>query len=238
MSLLELNDVSVRRGGAEVLHRVSLTVEEAEVVALLGGNGVGKSTTLRTISGLHRPHSGKITMAGSVISGLRPEAVVGHRIAHVPEGRQIFAGLSVRENLEVAVRGRGKSHAGVLERAIDLFPALEALMSRRGGALSGGQQQMLAIARGLMTEPQLLLLDEPSLGLAPKIVADIGAIVQRLPAMGIAVLLVEQNATLALDVASRGYLMSTGTVVLEGEAKALRDADAVQAIYLGMPTER
>ena len=233
MALLEVDGISVRRGRAEVLHDVSLSVSEGEVVALLGSNGVGKSTTLRTVSGLHRPYRGELRMGGSVISGLRPELVVRRGIAHVPEGRQIFAGLTVRENLEVAARVRGKLTRDDLDRVFDLFPPLEELITRRAGVMSGGQQQMLAIARGLMSNPSLLLLDEPSLGLAPKVVAQIGAIVRRLPSAGTAVLLVEQNAALALDVSDRGYLMASGTIVIEGKAAELREVDAIRDVYLG-----
>lgn len=233
MSLLEVENVSVRRGGADVLSDVTLRVDVGEVVALLGSNGVGKSTVLRTISGLHKPHRGRIAFAETTISGIRPEKIVRAGIAHVPEGRQIFAGLSVRENLEIAAAIRGRLTEAALREIEEIFPVMPDLYERRAGVLSGGQQQMLAIARGILARPRLMLLDEPSLGLAPKVVSDIGAIVRRLPEMGIAVLLVEQNATLALDVSSRGYLMAGGRVVLDGAADVLRESEDVQAVYLG-----
>jgi branched-chain amino acid transport system ATP-binding protein len=233
MTELALSDVRVRRGGATVLHDVTLTVADTEVVALLGTNGAGKSTTLRTISGLHRPFAGEIRLDGELINGLRPEAVVRRGIAHVPEGRQVFVGLTVRENLEMGARVRGRLSDDDLARTIELFPALEAMLAKRAGVLSGGQQQMLAIARGLLARPRLLLLDEPSLGLAPKVVTQIGEVIERLPALGVGVLLVEQNATLALDVAARGYLMSGGRNVAEGTAAELGQTEAVRAAYFG-----
>jgi branched-chain amino acid transport system ATP-binding protein len=238
MTRLELDAVSVRRGGATVLHDVSVHLEQEEVVTILGGNGVGKSTTLRTISGLHRPTDGQIRLDGEAISTLRPSAIVGRGIVHVPEGRQIFAGMTVRENLELGARARGTLTSRDLEQCFDLFPDLSAAVSKRGGLLSGGQQQMLAIARGLMARPRLLLLDEPSLGLSPKIVAQISGIIRQLPSMGIGVLLVEQNATMALDVADRGYLMSMGRIVLSATASELRATDTVRAIYLGSVVPR
>jgi branched-chain amino acid transport system ATP-binding protein len=236
MTELALSDVRVRRGGATVLHDVTLTVADTEVVALLGTNGAGKSTTLRTISGLHRPFAGEIRLDGELINGLRPEVVVRRGIAHVPEGRQVFVGLTVRENLEMGARLRGRLSGADLARTIELFPALEAMLAKRAGVLSGGQQQMLAIARGLLARPRLLLLDEPSLGLAPKVVTQIGEVIERLPALGIGVLLVEQNATLALDVAARGYLMSGGRTVAEGTAAELGRTEAVRAAYFGQRT--
>jgi branched-chain amino acid transport system ATP-binding protein len=233
VSTLVLDQVSVRRGRAEVLHGVSMTVDSGEIVALLGSNGVGKSTTLRTISGLHHPNSGSISLDGQPLSRLRPEAVVRAGVAHVPEGRQIFGGLTVRENLELGARVRGPLTRGRLQRMLELFPALEELLPRRAGVLSGGQQQMLAIARGLLSEPRFLLLDEPSLGLAPKIVTDIAGIIAELGTLGVGVLLVEQNATMALDVAARGYLMVSGTIVESGLSSELTQTESVRAVYLG-----
>jgi branched-chain amino acid transport system ATP-binding protein len=233
MSTLLLDSIHVRRGRAEVLRGVSLTVEAGEIVALLGSNGVGKSTTLRTISGLHRPASGSIRLDGSGLSGLRPEAVVRAGVAHVPEGRQVFGGLSVRENLELGARVRGPLTSARLRPMLELFPQLEELLPRRAGVLSGGQQQMLAIARGLLSEPRFLLLDEPSLGLAPKVVHDITRIIAELGTLGVGVLLVEQNATMALNVAARGYLMVGGRIVESGLSSELRDTESVRAVYLG-----
>ncbi|MCW2692202.1 MAG: livF [Mycobacterium sp.] len=233
MTRLVLDGVSVRRGRAEVLRGVSLEVAPGEVVALLGSNGVGKSTTLRTISGLHRPTAGTIMLDATRLDGLRPEAVVRTGVAHVPEGRQVFGGLSVRENLELGARVRGPLTDATLRPMLDLFPQLAELLPRRAGVLSGGQQQMLAIARGLLSQPRFLLLDEPSLGLAPKVVADIARIVGELGGLGVGVLLVEQNATMALDVAARGYLMAEGRVVAAGTSDELRETDSVRAVYLG-----
>ncbi|HVW43949.1 MAG TPA: ABC transporter ATP-binding protein [Amycolatopsis sp.] len=233
MTELTLEGVRVRRGGATVLHDVSLSVTGAEVVALLGTNGAGKSTTLRTISGLHRPYAGEIRLNGKVVNGTRPENVVRRGIAHVPEGRQVFVGLTVRENLEMGARIRGRLTSADLDRVLGLFPALGSMLGKRAGVLSGGQQQMLAIARGLLARPELLLLDEPSLGLAPKVVDQIGAAIGQLPALGMGVLLVEQNATLALDVASRGYLMTGGRTITEGTAGELGRSEAVRAAYFG-----
>jgi branched-chain amino acid transport system ATP-binding protein len=233
VSTLLLDDIRVRRGRAEVLRGISLTVESGEIVALLGSNGVGKSTTLRTISGLHRPASGSILLDGFPLSGLRPEAVVRAGVAHVPEGRQVFGGLTVRENLELGARVRGPlTHAG-LRQMLELFPALEELLARRAGVLSGGQQQMLAIARGLLSQPRFLLLDEPSLGLAPKVVDDITRIIAELGTLGVGILLVEQNATMALNIAARGYLMVGGRIVESGLSSELRDTESVRAVYLG-----
>jgi branched-chain amino acid transport system ATP-binding protein len=233
VSTLVLDDVSVRRGRAEVLRGISLTVESGEIVALLGSNGVGKSTTLRTISGLHRPASGGIFLDGSGLSGLRPEAVVRAGVAHVPEGRQVFGGLTVRENLELGARVRGPLTRDGLHQMVELFPQLEELLPRRAGVLSGGQQQMLAIARGLLSQPRFLLLDEPSLGLAPKVVNDITRIIAELGTLGVGILLVEQNATMALNVAARGYLMVGGRIVESGPSTELREAESVRAVYLG-----
>lgn len=233
MKTLELSQISVRRGRAPVLHDVSLTVGPGEVVALLGSNAVGKSTTLRSISGLHRPTSGTIRYGDDEISRIRPELIVRLGVAHVPEGRQVFAGLSVHENLVLGAKVKGRLTPENLDKALTLFPDLKALMTRKAGVLSGGQQQMLAIARGLVSEPSILLLDEPSLGLAPKVVATIGRAVRELGASGLSVLLVEQNATMALDLASRGYLMSSGRIVVHGTVDELRESDAVRETYLG-----
>jgi branched-chain amino acid transport system ATP-binding protein len=233
MSRLILDRLHVRRGRAEVLRGVSMTVESGEIVALLGSNGVGKSTTLRTISGLHRPASGSVALDDAVLTGLRPEAVVRAGVAHVPEGRQVFGGLSVRENLELGARVRGPLTSAALSEMIELFPPLAELLPQRAGVLSGGQQQMLAIARGLLSRPRFLLLDEPSLGLAPKVVGDISRIIAELGTLGVGILLVEQNATMALDVAARGYLMVGGTIVESGPSGDLRETESVRAVYLG-----
>ena len=229
---LELRDINVRRGSAHILRDVSLNVHPGEVVALLGGNGVGKSTTLRTISGLHKLMSGTILLRGESLSGKRPEEVVRAGVAHVPEGRQVFNGLTTKENLEIGARVRGPLTSSRLESVLELFPDLRALLSRKAGVLSGGQQQMLAIARGLLAEPTFLMLDEPSLGLAPKVVRDIARSIGELSGRGMGILLVEQNASMALDVSDRGYLMATGRIVASGTAEALRTDVAVQEVYL------
>lgn len=233
MSLLNIDGITVSRGGATVLRDVTLRVHPRQVVALLGSNGVGKSTTLRTVSGLHRASKGNIELDGREITKLPPHELVSHGIAHVPEGRQIFAGLTVRENLEMGARSAGGLTASRLERSLALFPPLENALGKSGGTLSGGQQQMLAIARGLASEPRLLLLDEPSLGLAPKVVKDIAHIVSQLPNLGVSILLVEQNATMALDVADYGYLMSGGMIRSGATAGELRQSGDVREVYLG-----
>ena len=228
---LELVGVAVRRGGGEILHDVSMTVETGEVVALLGSNGVGKSTTLRTISGLHHLHAGEIRLDQERIDGLAPHEIVRRGVAHVPEGRQIFPGLSVLENLQIGAEVAGGLTDEKKASVYEMFPVLSEMASRPAGVLSGGQQQMLTIARGLVSDPKLLLMDEPSLGLAPKIVSSIAETIGELASAGLAVLLVEQNATMALDLASHGYLMSGGRVVASGSAEELRSADAVRSVY-------
>lgn len=237
MKTLELIEVDVSRGKAPVLHGVSLRVEPGEVVTLLGSNAVGKSTTLRTISGLHRATAGTIRYGDADLAGMRPELIVRQGIAHVPEGRQVFAGLTVHENLVLGAKIKGRLSDEQLQRVLHLFPDLEVLLERKAGVLSGGQQQMLAIARGLVSEPSILLLDEPSLGLAPKIVATIGRAIRDLGSDGLSVLLVEQNATMALDLASRGYLMAGGRIVIEGTVDELRESEAVRETYLGASNE-
>ena len=233
-ALLSLQDVWVRRGAATVLRGVSIEVGRGEIVSLLGSNGVGKSTTLRTISGLHRPYEGRIDLDGETISKASPQAIVQQGIAHVPEGRQVFPGLTVQENLELGAYGRPKGDAVDLDTVTDQFPVLKTIMSKPAGSLSGGQQQMLAIARGLAADPQVLLMDEPSLGLAPKIIGSIKEILLELKDRGLTVLLVEQNAALALAVSDRGYVLSHGTVKVAGRADELRDNPQVRGAYLGV----
>jgi branched-chain amino acid transport system ATP-binding protein len=232
--LLELDSVAVRRGAAEVLNGVSFGVRQGEVVAILGSNGVGKSTTLRTISGLHRPHHGRITFEGNPIASLPPRRIVRLGISHVPEGRQLFPSLSVRENLEMGayIRG-GRSQRDDFDSVLATLPALAPMLDRRAGSLSGGQQQMVAIARGVMSRPKLLILDEPSLGLAPAVTHSIGELMLALKAEGLSVLLVEQNASLALSVADRGHVMVHGQLTLSGSAAELKADDEVRRMYLG-----
>ena len=237
MSLLSLDGVTVRYGEIEVVHGVSLSVDEGKVVTLLGGNGAGKSTTLRTISGLLQPAAGEIAFDGRSIVALGPEAIVRLGIAHVPEGRRIFPGLSARENIMLGASNRGRTEKAQLLREsdemFDLFPDIRPFADALGWTLSGGQQQMVAVARGLMARPRLLLLDEPSLGLAPVIVQKVFEIIAEIRRRGTTVLLVEQNARMALSVADRGYVLETGRLALSGTPAELWSNDAVRAAYLG-----
>jgi len=231
--LLELDDVHARYGLVEALHGVSLNVGEGEVVAVLGGNGAGKTTTLRAVSGLVST-SGEVRFAGERITRAAPERVARAGVAHVPEGRGIFQELSVYENLRLGAYLRRKGFAESYERACGLFPFLEARRQQQAGTLSGGEQQMLAIARALMSRPRLLLLDEPSLGLAPIVVREIFGILGDLNEKeGLAVLVVEQNAKLALRSSSRAYVLEVGRVALEGPSTELADDESVRNSYLG-----
>ena len=235
--LLEIERLVVRYGEVEALHGISLEVAEGEIVALLGANGAGKSTTLKAISRLLVPASGAVRFAGRSLDGLDPEDVVALGIAHVPEGRKIFPGLSVADNLRLGATprkqvGRAQLDSDV-EEQLAIFPPLRALSGKLGWTLSGGEQQMLAIARGLMAKPKLLLLDEPSLGLAPLVVKDVMETVARIARGGTTVLLVEQNAHLALQIARRAYVLETGRVALSGDAADLLKSDEMRAAYLG-----
>ena len=235
-ALLELSDIAVSYGAISALRGVSLHVAQGEIVTLIGSNGAGKSTTLRTISGLLRPTAGSVTFDGESIVGVPPHRIVRRGLYHCPEGRGVFPDLTVDENLSVGLFGRGGDHAGADEdraRGLELFPRLRERLHQRAGTLSGGEQQMLAIARALLARPRLLLLDEPSLGLAPQVVQTIFRIVREINASGTTVLLVEQNARLALEVAHRGYVMESGRIVLADDAKALASSDAVRKAYLG-----
>jgi len=237
MPLLELRDVAVRYGEIEAVHQVSLTVEPGEVVTLLGSNGAGKSTTLRAISGLVRPTAGDILFEGRSIAGARVPDIVTLGIAHVPEGRRVFPGLTVRENIMLGASNRGRMAAGEIRREadgmFDLFPDIRRFADALGWTLSGGQQQMVAVARGLMAKPRLLLLDEPSLGLAPVIVQAVFAIIAEIRRRGTTVLLVEQNARMGLSVADRGYVLETGRLVLSGSPAELWGNEDIRAAYLG-----
>ena len=234
--MLELEDVHVRYGPIQALHGISLRVEAGTIVTLIGGNGAGKSTTLRTISGLLAPTSGRIRFEGRPIHGHPPHTILGLGIAHVPEGRQIFPNLSVWENLRLgAFRARGKDHVRErLEAVFQQFPVLRERAKQLGGTLSGGEQQMLAIGRALMTEPRLLMLDEPSLGLAPLYVQRVIDIVQALNAQGMAILLVEQRAQAALRIAEQGYVLETGRIVLADNGARLLDNEDLKRAYLGI----
>jgi len=233
--MLELHDVKVRYGNIRSLDGVSITVDQGELVALIGANGAGKTTTLRTISGLLRPWSGSITFEGTEIDRAPTDRIVALGISHCPEGRRIFGGLTVRENLvlgAVASPEHG-SFRDDLELVVRLFPVLGERLGQAGGTLSGGEQQMLAIGRALMSRPRLLLLDEPSLGLAPLMVARIFETIAELKRQGRTILLVEQNVHHALDVADRAYVLETGHVALEGPAEELRQDPHVEQSYLG-----
>jgi branched-chain amino acid transport system ATP-binding protein len=233
--LLSVEDLSVSYGTTGVLHGVSLDVRPGEVVTVLGSNGTGKSTFLRTISGLVRPRAGAIRFTGQRIDGLPPKRIVRLGIAHCPEGRKVFPDMTVRENLRLGAYAVG--HDGDvrtdMEHVYGLFSRLRERERQLAGTLSGGEQQMLAVGRALMARPRLLLLDEPSLGLAPLVVRDLFEIITSINARGTAILLVEQNAYQALKVAHRGYVMETGRFVLEERSEVLRDNPKVKAVYLG-----
>jgi branched-chain amino acid transport system ATP-binding protein len=233
--LLEVADLDVHYGGIHALKGVSLEVREGEVVTLIGANGAGKSTTLRTISGLLRPTAGSIRYRGEDIARVPAEDIVWRGISHSPEGRRIFANLTVQENLDMGAYVR-RDRDGVradLERVYSLFPRLRERRRQAGGTLSGGEQQMLAMGRALMSRPALLLLDEPSLGLAPLLVEQIFKTVREIAAQGTTILLVEQNANMALKVAHRGYVLETGRVLLRDDASALAKNEDVKRAYLG-----
>ena len=237
MPLLELKNVVTAYGRVEALKGLTMCVEQGEIVALLGSNGAGKSTTLRTISGLIRPLSGTLRFCDQSIAGLSPEAIAKLGVAHVPERRRVFPGLTVRENILLGGSNRVRASRRELEtdaeRMFAVFPELKPFTNALGWTLSGGQQQMLAIARGLMAQPKLLLLDEPSLGLAPLIVQQVFKIIAEIRGQGTTVLLVEQNAYMALLIADRGYVLETGRLVAEGKPEALWSNDEVHAAYLG-----
>ena len=243
--ILEVKDLVVTYGGVvEALRGVSLSVAEGAVVALLGSNGAGKTTLLRTLSGTLRLHKGRVERGevvyrGSNLKGRDPAACVASGLVQVPEGRRIFTRLTVEENLKagrLAVKDRGEKSADY-DRIYDMFPVLADRTAQRAGLLSGGEQQMLAMGRGLMSRPQLLLLDEPSLGLAPRIIGQIGEVIREINRQGTAVLLVEQNATMALAVADTAFVLDVGTVSLSGSAAELAESDAVQRLYLGHGAE-
>lgn len=234
--LLEVKDLNVYYGAIHALHGISFDIEEGEIVTLIGANGAGKSTTLRTISGLIRPRSGTVTFRGEDITLTLAEEIVRKGISHVPEGRKIFAPLTVRENLEMgAYIINDKAEIGrLMERVFKSFPRLKERINQLGGTLSGGEQQMLATGRGLMSKPSLLLLDEPSMGLSPILVQEIFSIIKEINAQGTSILLVEQNAQIALSVAHRAYVLETGVIALSGTAKEIAENPKVKAAYLGI----
>src|SRR5688572_8864376 len=235
MALLEVNDIHTFYDNIEALKGVSLKVEEGEIVTLIGSNGAGKSTTLRSISGLSPPSQGSIKFDGKELAETPAQEIVRLGISQAPEGRHVFPRMSVLENLELGAFLRRDKDVikGDIARVFDLFPRLEERKSQKAGTMSGGEQQMLAIGRAMMSDPKLLLLDEPSMGLAPILVERIYETVEEINRQGTTILLVEQNANFALDVSKRGYVLETGTVALSDEASALRENPEVQKAYLG-----
>jgi len=236
MAKLEVNNIHTFYGNIEALKGVSLSVEEGEIVTLIGSNGAGKSTTLNTISGLYKPRQGEVSLAGERIDRLPAHAIVAKGISQAPEGRKIFARLTVMENLEMGAFIRTDGVAAIkhdMEHVFTLFPRLREREWQIAGTLSGGEQQMLAIGRALMSKPLILLLDEPSMGLAPLLVDTIFDIIEEINKQGMTILLVEQNAQVALSVAHRGYVMQAGEIVLHDSAKNLRKNEMVRRLYLG-----
>jgi len=235
MALLEVRDIETYYGHIQALTGVSLSVEQGEIVTLIGANGAGKSTTLNTISGILHPRRGSVLLDGQHIERLPPHRIVELGICQAPEGRRIFPRMTVLENLEMgAFSRRDASIKGDIDRVLELFPRLKERVRQPGGTLSGGEQQMLAVGRALMARPKLLLLDEPSLGLAPMLVRLIFETIREINGQGTTVLLVEQNALMALEVAHRGYVLETGSVVLHDQASALRENAMVRNAYLGI----
>jgi branched-chain amino acid transport system ATP-binding protein len=236
MVLLELENVHAYYGNIHALKGISITVNEAEIVTLIGGNGAGKSTTLKTISGLLQPRPGAIRLAGEDLTKYKAHEIVMKGIVQVPEGRGIFGRMTVTENLEMGafIQNDKKKIAAAMERVFTLFPRLKERRKQLGGTLSGGEQQMLATGRAMMAEPKILLMDEPSMGLAPVLVDSIFETIQELHRTGTTILLVEQNARAALTVADRGYVLQTGEITLSGSAEELRNNESVQKAYLGI----
>jgi branched-chain amino acid transport system ATP-binding protein len=236
MPMLEVQDIHTYYGNIHAIKGISLTVEQGEIVTLIGGNGAGKTTTLRTISGLHKPRQGSVILEGENLVHFKAHEIVNKRVAMVPEGRGIFARLSVAENLDLGAYSRNdqKGIADDLERVFSIFPRLKERRKQVAGTLSGGEQQMLAIGRALMAHPRLILMDEPSMGLAPILVEGIFDTIQAINREGTTVLLVEQNALMALSIAHRGYVLQTGRIVLHDSAANLQKNEMVQKAYLGV----
>ncbi len=233
--MLEVTDLKAGYGQAKVLHGVSLKVGEGELVALLGSNGAGKSTLNNNISGIYKPFDGGIRFDGAEIAGTRAEEIVDRGLIQVPEGRRVFPNMSVRENLELGSYRRAMpNRARNIDRVVDIFPRLKERFDQYAGTLSGGEQQMLAIGRGLMAEPRLLILDEPSLGLSPLLVEEMFTLIQKLRAEGLAIFLVEQNVVQSLEVADRAYVMENGLITVEGPAQDLMHDEELRRSYLGM----
>lgn len=233
--VLELRDVETYYGKIHALRKISCSVREGEIVTLLGANGAGKSTTLRTISGLNRATAGSITFMGEDITGKQPHEIVEMGLIHVPEGRRIFKGMTIQENLELGsfTLRDDTERKRRMDSVYEIFPILHERRNRDSAMLSGGEQQMLAMGRALMTKPRLLLLDEPSMGLAPFLVKEIMRIILRLNKDGVTILLVEQNARVALQLASHGYVLETGQIVIKGDAQTLRQDESIVKAYLG-----
>ncbi len=233
MSLLEVDQIEVRYGAIKAVKGISFEVNEGEIVALLGANGAGKTTTQKTVSGMLRPSLGQIRFDGQRIDGIPAHELINLGICHVPEGRRVFPRMTIHENLEMGAFRFKKPDQQVMDHVFDLFPRLKERVKQQAGTLSGGEQQMLAIGRALMGKPRLLLLDEPSMGLAPLIVKQIFDIIRSINVDGVTVLLVEQNASQALALANRGYVLETGEIVLSGTGQDLLADDRVRAAYLG-----
>ena len=233
--LLQVKDLNVYYGAIHALQGISFDVDEGEIVTLIGANGAGKSTTLKTVSGLLHPRSGQVILRGESLVNTAAQDIVRKGVIHVPEGRKIFAPLTVEENLEMGAftRTDPAEIRASMERVFKSFPRLKERLSQLGGTLSGGEQQMLAIGRGMMSRPKLLLLDEPSMGLAPILVEEIFSIIQEINSQGVSILLVEQNALMALSVAHRGYVLETGRIVLTGTGDELLHNPQVMQAYLG-----
>lgn len=234
-NMLSIDQLNVSYGAIHALKGVSFNMEKGEIVALIGANGAGKSTTLNTISGIYRPDAGTIVYEGRELTQISPAEIVQQGIVQVPEGRKIFSRMSVRENLEMgaySIKEKDRIQAN-MEHVYDIFPRLKERQRQLGGTLSGGEQQMLAMGRGLMAEPGLLLLDEPSMGLAPILVEQIFEVIQDINQQGVSILLVEQNANMALSIADRAYVLETGKVVLSGQADKLMENPLVKEAYLG-----
>ena len=233
MALLEVEEIRTFYGNIEALRGVSLTVEEGEIVTLIGSNGAGKSTTLRSISGLTPPREGVVRFDGEEIGGVAPQDIVRRGISQAPEGRHVFPRMTVRENLDMGAYLRRDSYDEDMDRVYELFPRLKERERQKAGTMSGGEQQMLAIGRALMARPKLLLLDEPSMGIAPILVDRIYETIKEINRQGTTILLVEQSANHALDASKRGYVLATGKVALADESEALRRNEDVQKAYLG-----
>jgi branched-chain amino acid transport system ATP-binding protein len=233
--MISIRSVSAGYGLVNVLRDVSIEVKAGEIVAVLGSNGVGKTTLNNTLSGLVTPTSGEIYFEDKLISGLASAEIVDMGLIHVPEGRKLFPNLSVKDNLELGSYRRGKSNrAANIERVIEIFPKLKERFEQIAGTLSGGEQQMVAIGRGLMSDPRVLLLDEPSLGLSPLLVEQMFTLIKKINEMGLAVILVEQNVIQSLAIADRAYVIEQGTVAISGKADDLRENDALKKSYLGL----